>query len=324
MANVNKRPFVKFFHQDWCSDNDVDNMTMQEVGTYFTLLVRQMVEGHVKSDLSSHLKRLNVASIHEAMMLVTPRVAKKFHTDSCNSEACSGWTCGIPSDDASKLYNRKLRDVIRDQDDRSWQNRNNITSRYNGGMPTKSLESSRGSGSGPKEESPALEFDFTELLRTMPKRKVKGSYEGWEQGKAMLKYVTTQEEFNDLLAATKAYAKTRKGEDPAYHISLSNWVTKEHHRFVPAQVGASTPVETPAAAPEKAAMVESPISHIYPTNFMCPPNPVRHLGPGKRPPWMVDSLDFDAVKLAKQLFPDDASKRRWWMTSDDNEQNKGA
>jgi hypothetical protein len=306
---LGKRPFVRFYHLDWKGDGDVEKMSMQEVGTYWTLLVRQMVDRSIESDFSELQRCLNVRSNEEVDALITPRIRKKFHTSKCVSKTCAGWTtCNIEGDDTTRLFNRRLVDVIVETDNARDKGFNNANKGH-GMIRTPPLEASLVSRSE-VEETPS--FDFGEILKMMPKRRVKGQLDGWDRGKEMLKYITTQEEYNDLLAATRSYAKTRKGEDPAFHISLFNWVSKgEYQRFVPAR---SEPVVEVVKVEEKAEAKPAPAPRTYPTSFMAPPNPARHLAPGQRPPWMVDSLDFEAVKRAKELFPDDDSKRKWWMT----------
>jgi hypothetical protein len=294
-------------------------MSMAEVGTYWTLLVRQMVEGHVKTDLSEYLKRLNVPNMQEASLLVTPRVAKKFHTANCKNKMCAGWSaCNVPGDDPTELYNRKLVEVIADMDGWSERNKNNVAKRY-GEIKTKPLEAAQQGGAS-VEETPI--FDFSELLRIMPKRKKNGVAEGWENGKRQLKFITTQEEFDNLMAATREYARTRKGDDAAFHIALDNWLTKEYFRYIPeaATQLPSTPTAVNAAATQPVVEVK----RQFPPAWLRPEDAVRQLKPGQTPPWIVDTYDLAGRKRAKEQFPDDESKRRWWMESDSNETTVGA
>jgi hypothetical protein len=308
---MGKRPFVRFYHQDWASDGDVGRMSMQEVGVYWTLLVRQMVDRYVPMSFSELRRPLNVFTVDEAVALVTPAIRRKFHTASCKDKDCEGWYCNTPGEDATRLYNRRLTDVIIETDNASSKGTNNAFKRYEP-VRTSSLESSLVARSD-VEETP--NFDFKELLTTMPKRRVKGTLDGWEQGKAMLKYIVTQEEFNDLIAATKAYARTRKGEDAAFHISLSNWVTKEYHRFVPAKTEDAPQAST---EPSSTPVATAPVLKMTPKDWCVPDSPVRSTD--KAPPWVNIPIHKVAERRsAAALFPDEESKHRWWMTPDNTE-----
>ncbi len=323
---MGKRPFVRFYHLDWKGDGDVEKMSMTEIGTYWTLLVRQMVDRSIESDFNELRRCLNVDTVEQVEALIVPRIRKKWHTSKCpyltdkNYTDCEGWNCNVAGDDPTRLYNRRLVDVIVETDaarDRGTYNAN----KGHDMIRTPSLESSLVAKSE-VEETPT--FDFGELLRIMPKRRVKGSIEGWNQGKEMMKYITTQEEFDDLMAATRQYAKTRKGEDPAYHISLANWVTKEHRRFVPARA------ETPVIVPKTTDVLvngsprETAPEKRIPKNWCVPEGLKLARSLDKAPPWVVNDLDFAAKMEANRLFPTEASKHQWWTTPESTEQNVGA
>jgi hypothetical protein len=296
-------------------------MSMEETGTYWTLLVRQMVDGYLFNDLGEYLKFLNVRSVEDAQRLLTPRVARKFHVADCKADGCAGWSACAGTDPSKKLFNSKLVETIQEMNDDSWRNKNNISNRYKNDFKTAPIDG-YSSNTTPKEVEETPTFSFNELLTVMPKRKVKGTLDGWEQGKAMLKYITTQEEYNDLLAATKAYARQRKGEDPAYHISLFNWVTKEYHRFVPPKTEA--PVEeakpvgfTPPAAP---AVPQKRIPKDW-----CVPEGLTLAKPlDTPPPWIVDENNWEAKQAAKRAYPNDAAKHKWWTTPSSTDNHAGA
>jgi hypothetical protein len=87
-------------------------------------------------------------------------------------------------------------------------------------------------------------FDFKPILQIMPKRvKVgKKGWDGWDEGTDLLKFITTQEEYDDLYAATQVYARQQRGEKAGFHFSLKTWVKGEYLKYVVASQGAAQPV----------------------------------------------------------------------------------
>lgn len=112
---MGKRPFVRFYHMDWAASGSVYNMTMAEVGTYWTLLVRQMVDGYVPSDREKLCRLLNVRTPEEVDALMTPAVTEKF--------------VPVPGNSA-RMFNKRLAEVIEETDAASQRSTANIAKRW--------------------------------------------------------------------------------------------------------------------------------------------------------------------------------------------------
>lgn len=228
---MGRRPFVRFYHLDWSADTDVDNMSMEEVGTYFTLLVRQMVEGYVTADHARLRKRLNVDSVEDVQRLLTPAVLAKF----------------VPCpEDPTKLYNKRLAEVIQESDAAVTKGLSNAGRRWGTGSVTPpSLESSI----EPEPARPA--FNFQPILADYPPRKNRA---GESAGlKYMQDFITEPESYERLWAAVRAYRKERSGEDKQYTMQLDNFM-KKWDSYVPANFrpsgGQPRPEVTPSAEGE--------------------------------------------------------------------------
>lgn len=224
---MGKRPFVRFYQQDWACDKFVRSLNMEERGTYFTLLVRQMIDGYIDDNPAELMIDLKAPTLEEAQRLLSPKIMDKFK----------------PYPDAPhRLFNQRLKDVIEEQD----------ASRVSGstGGQKKVLNSGRvETTSGSVEDAIAAEqFDFGPIIREMPRRRVNGNVEGWELGVNTLKYITTREEYNLLLDAVRNYARSRRGQDPTRHIRFDNFVNGRYKEFVSAErlKQAESPVEDTA------------------------------------------------------------------------------
>lgn len=216
---TNQRPFVRFYHKDWASSGTIQEMTMEEVGVYWTLLVIQMVDGFVPADPKRLIRRLNAKDEADVKRMLTPLIMSKFKP--------------LP-DDPTKLYNEKLTEVIAATDAAKQSGSDGAFRRWNPDPMPEVDESSE-------------KIDFSAHLKRMPKRKFKGKPDraGWERGVALLKYITTQDEADRLYAAIDAYAKERNGEDAEYHMSFGNFM-KEWESYVPQNYQLTAqPVEKP-------------------------------------------------------------------------------
>lgn len=306
----------KFWFRRWTGDEFVKFADLETLGAYILLIAHQMDEG---GDLPETAEKLAVLighglSVDRFNVLWNDKGLKeKFgpvnerwiitgdKLDDGYWEACEAKPGRLHNKFTTKVMtvDRKNRDVRVRAGQRSAEVR-----------ASRSLEAVAGD---PPEETPT--FDFTEILRIMPKRKKNGVLQGWDKGKIALKYITTQDEYDRLLAATRAYAKERRNEDPAYHIGLDKWVSEKHHEKVPANFQ-SAPEPTAAPAEAKPVEASTPRRRNYPPVWLAPENPVRVLGPGETPPWVVDAYDVMGRERARQQFPDDATKRAWWMTTE--------
>ena len=272
-----KRPYTKFFHQDWCSDGDVGNMTTEEVGTYWSLLVRQMIDGYVPVDPEDLMRDLHVHSVEEVKRLLTPRVLKKFEKF---------------SDNQTRQFNQRLMEVITETDQAQQRSSENVSKRWSKPVTSPSLESS-------VEDQP--QFDFGPITRAMPRRRKNGRVEGWDGGLSLLKYISTQEEYDERLAAVKNYARERHGQDPEFHISFNNFMKSEWVRFVPAGY-------KPAAQVKVEPKVEETVTYkTTEEQFLA----LRAMG--KRledPPWFPQATDGEEL-VAQRASMTEEQKAKW-------------
>jgi hypothetical protein len=312
----------KFWYRRWSSDEFVKLADLETLGAYIVLITHQMDQGGTVPSDPEELATLIGHKITTERFLFLwndRKLSTKF------SPADERWVItGDQLDDGywesdeaqpGRLHNRFTTKVMTvDQKTRN--------GKVKGGQKSAEVRAARAleESLADPEETPV--FDFTELLRIMPKRKKNNQLQGWDKGKVALKYITTQDEYDRLMAATRVYARERRGEDPAYHIGLDKWVTEKHHDHVPANFQAPAAPPTPTAvAAEKPA---EPVRRNYPPMWLAPSNPARHLKPGETPPWVVDAYDLAGRERARLLFPDDDSKRRWWMTSESEPVQAGA
>lgn len=207
---MGRRPFVRFYHLDWSADAAVDDMTMEEIGTYWTLLVRQMVDGFITLDRMKLRKRLNVETVEEVERLLTPAVLSKF----------------VPyENDPAKLYNKRLAEVIKETDAASWKGKTNATLRWDPALKTPSLESSI------EETKPA--FNFAPILKEYPERNDKA---GWAEGvRLMEESITDEETYKKLWIAVKSYRKEkgRGVKDRQFIMRLDNFM-RDWTSYIPA------------------------------------------------------------------------------------------
>ena len=277
---MTKRPYTKFFHQDWCSDGEVGRMTMEEIGTYWSLLVRQMIDGYVPVDPEDLMYDLHTRSLDEVNRLLTPRVLKKFEKF---------------SDNQTRQFNQRLMDVITETDQAQQRSSENVSKRWSKPVTASSLESAT-------EDQPV--FDFGPITRAMPRRRKNGRVEGWDGGLALLKYISTQEEYDERLAAVKNYARERHGQDPEFHISFNNFMKSEWVRFIPAGYKPAG-----ALAPKVEKKVEA-VAEYKNTHE-------RYLAlvkQGKRigdPPWVAGNFDDEETKATRAAMTEE--QRAKWL-----------
>ncbi len=272
-----KRPYVKFFHQDWYSDGEVGRMTMEEIGTYWSLLVRQMIDGYVPVDPEDLMHDLHVGTTEEVNRLLTPRVLKKFDKF---------------ADNQTRQFNQRLMDIITEVDLLQQKNSQNSEKRWSKPITSPSLESSA-------EDQP--QFDFGPITRAMPRRRKNGRIEGWDGGLSLLKYISTQEEYDERLVAVKNYARERHGQDPEFHISFNNFMKSEWVRFVPAGY-------KPAKAQVKTEVKEEVVEYkTAEEQFLA----LR--AKGKRledPPWFPQATDGEEL-IAQRAAMTEEQKAKW-------------
>jgi hypothetical protein len=270
---MGKRPWVRFYHMDWAASGTVQKLTMEEVGVYWTLLVRQMVDGYVDMDIDGLKRLFNVKSDEEVDRLLSKRVMAKFNF--------------LP-EDKTKMLNHRLADVIEETDSASFRNKENVNKRYE--LKPSPLKSSSSSDS-----EPTPTFDFSPILNDYPPNKG-GLTEGL---KLMSDTITTEEEYQRLWAAVKAYKRERAQErDPndrkKFTMGLGRFMTcwngyvPKNFSFKP--VDNTAPVTPPTRAP------------------------------GEKPPWQPGTYDTEDVKQELNQYWTEDRKKMWLEGNDPRKQ----
>ncbi len=221
-----KREYLRFYHKDWAASGDVQDMTMEEVGVYWTLLVRQMVDGYVTSDRNKLRRVLNVDTVEEVDRLLVDKVLSKF----------------TPFEgDPSKLCNRKLSEVIDETDTAIQRGSDNASKRWNGPAPVTAPPILNADG--------GRVFNFASILADYPRKKHNKA--GWNKGIQMMQnYITSDEDFQRLASAVKNYAKKKAGEEERFIKNLDNFL-REWTDWVP------THFQAPEAKEESAEQLNT-------------------------------------------------------------------
>jgi hypothetical protein len=275
---MGKRPWVRFYHMDFASSGYVLDLTMEELGVYWMLLVRQMVDGYVKFDRHKLKRILNVETEEDVDRLLTEKIKSKFVQDRKNPD---------------QWYNERLSEVIDETDSASRNGSANINSRYVK-LNLHALEKTAAATPASAPEVPAEEqaFDFDAILDEYPKTKNKG---GREKSLELLRdTITTEDLFNSFCAALRAFRKAKAGEDPQFVMRIDKWI-QEWREWVPADAR-QAPVKPEASSPgEKKRRV---------------------LGPGEKPPWEPARYDTpDRIEEKKRIWPLERQEL-WWNQED--------
>lgn len=239
--------YHSWYHQNWNTDGFVVESDYETIGVYILLLHRQMVEGDIPSNIDRLVGQVGHRITKEKFLEIWEERGLKYQfkevrrlweskpppSGRASDPKIDGVWRDLPEPrldrDASPRLHQEFLHQVMENDRRITQSRvkGGETSQTNRFTVQSSLEASL------EEATPT--FDFKPIMRLMPKRVKKGKkgWDGWDAGVDLLKFVTTQEEYDDLLAATQAYAKERRGEDAAYHIGFHNWVKGEYRKHVP-------------------------------------------------------------------------------------------
>lgn len=227
---MGKRPFVRFYHMDWASSGDVQDMSMQEVGVYWTLLVRQMVDGYVTKDRNKLRRVFNVDTVEEVDALLSEKVMIKF--------------VDVP-DAPDRMYNRRLEEVIVETDAASNRNTANIRSRYD---QVKAPPISAGFTMPPT--AAPLDLNYEAVIKEYPKLGMDkpGSSSGIQQ---MYSEVRSEEDLALLIAAARRYANENKGQPQRFIKSFSNFM-REWREWIPKKMARHLSVveQSPTPAPQ--------------------------------------------------------------------------
>jgi hypothetical protein len=272
-----KREYVRFYHKDWASSGDVQDMTMEEVGVYWTLLVRQMVDGSVTTDRNKLKRLFNVDTVEEVERLLTEKVMSKF----------------VPVEgDPSKLHNKRLSDVIQETDAAIQRGVLNAAKRWDPlPITTESID------------PPALTeeggFDFTPILNEYPRKKRNKG--GWNKGIQMMRdYITTEDEYQLLHAAVKNYAKKKAGEEERFIKNLDNFL-QVWREWVPANF---TPTKKAVPANEAAPPSEEGEKKL------------KKRDPKEKPPWEPDGFRTQEMnEYVASKWPEE--RRQRWLAGED-------
>jgi hypothetical protein len=308
----------KFYFKRWLEDEFVRTSDLETLGAYMMLLSSQMVEG----DIPDNMDKLAIMVGHqitperfkvlwnekELSTKFVPVTERWISTDWRLEDGY--WEAIEPK--PGRLHNRLMAKVMV-LDQKAYQGRSA------GGK--KGVESRRSLEDALAGKAPLVgdepEIDISPILKSYPKRL---NDRGWLMGtKVVRATVTTQDDFDRVLGAVKAFAKETKTWPRDRIKQLDNFM-KEWEQWVPKE--RHVVLQFPDTATVTTAAPEPPRPRSYPDAWLAPENPVRVLGSGERPPWIVDTFDLAGRERARTLFPDDASKRIWWMTSP--EQNAGA
>lgn len=251
---MNRKPCVNFYHMDWAANGNVLAMTMQEVGIYWTMLVRQMVDGYV--DLSRLHIHFKVATPEDALGMIPDFIRSEFKPlpDEIKNRLVEDGKF-TPERAQGLVYNPALKEVM---DAGSYKSDINRANR----VRTPELppdEPQAPSMVGGPDESPRMNFDA--ILVDYPRRKDK---KGWDYGIRMMSdIISTDEEFQRLHAAVRAYKRERAGEDPKFTKRLDTfmktWVDYVPSNFkysAPPPKAATPAAQEPAKPPEPALTYE--------------------------------------------------------------------
>ncbi len=281
---MGKRPFVRFYHMDWASSGDVQDMSMEEVGVYWTLLVRQMVDGNVNMDRTKLRRVLNVDTVEEVDNLLTPKVMSKF--------------VEVP-DQPGRMYNRRLIEVIVETDAASSRNQANVRSRYEIKAPP--ISAGFQQQAAPSQVAPDL--DYAPVLMAYPKTMQNGP--GWDEGVSMMRaLITTEEQLQTLLSAVKAYAAWKKkptnsGQSikkfDSFMTNWESWIPKNHRSSHVEREVSPTPSTTPAGSPA-------------PKKRRCQ---LDSLAPGEQPPWIPDESLPESIRKDIVAHWTEEKKQQW-------------
>lgn len=271
---MGRRPYVRFYHMDWAASGDVEDMTMAEIGVYWTLLVRQMVDGYVRADREKLRRLLNVETVEEVNALMTPLVSSKF----------------VPlNGDPTKLYNKRLAEVIEETDAASFRGKANVGGRYD--YRTPALEDSLGG-----------KIDLAAAWKAFPKRR--NPSEGYSEGMRLLReIITTEEEYKLFMAAVKNYARTcsKPGHDKQFTKRLDRFMG-EWRDHLPKELQ----VEEAPAEPKLQAVVDGEPQ----------PKRKRVLPKGDDPPWTPGYRATAREKAWLEAYWTPERQERWWDGED--------
>jgi hypothetical protein len=179
---------------------------MEEVGAYFSLLNRQMIDGYVNLDdmdqmifvLHQNFKTREEAEA-KVRSLLSPIVRDRFPA---------------VEDHPGRYVNLRLAEVMAETDAASIKNKMNVEKRYatsaiNGPIPV---------------------FDFKPIIEAYPRLKMAPSEPSRINGIRLMEMtITTQEDYDKLLAAVKNFSNQMRGRK-AHHIRnfdtfLSTWTS---------------------------------------------------------------------------------------------------
>jgi hypothetical protein len=308
----------KFYFKRWENDEFVKTADTETLGVYILLISHQMGEG----DIPDNPDKLAVIVGHQITaerfrhLWLEKELSTKFHPVnerwvSTGRELDDGYWEAIEQK-PGRLHN-KFTTKVMTIDKKNW------ASRSMGGKKSGEIRASRSleaAAAGTWQEEGEVNIDIRPILAAYPKRT--NNHLGWEMGKKMVEAsVSSQEDFNRLMAAVKAFSRETKSYPRDKIKRLDNFM-REWEDWVPKSYSAAAEVSPTPEAP--AAKVEAQAPKRYPPTWLVPEAPVRQLKPGEVPPWIVDTYDISGRTRAREQFPDDETKRRWWMTESDSEQ----
>jgi hypothetical protein len=117
------------------------------------------------------------------------------------------------------------------------------------------------------------------------------------------------------MAATREYARTRRGEDPPTTSGSTTGSRRSTSSYMPAATRACDPDRRRrrSTQPQRQPVVRPSASSRW--LAACPKTRCQLEAGRRQPPWIVDTVRPRRPHRRPQ-FPDDESKRAWWMTTD--------
>lgn len=289
----------KFFFNRWANDNTIKVLSIEQVGAYWTLLVSQMQNGCIPEEpellARDFLKGMDLQYFLDHIWITKMEktsLSKKF--------------TAVP-DKPGYLYNVTLAEIM--IDDKDYKGKLSEAGKRGQKIKTeRSMEKALAEIESEqveqveKQEQEVI-IDFTSLWKAFPKRK--SPKEGFTEGIRLIRdTITTQEQYDLLMAAIKNYAKECRGEDPQFTMKLSKFMTKWGD-YVPdnALKTGSDPVDvnSPEAMAKLATIKPAPPAPMYAT--------------GRLPPWEIP-MSTPKEQAAHERYWTADRKRRYLAGED--------
>lgn len=316
--------YHSWYHHNFMTDFFVVESDYETIGVYILLLHRQMVEGSIPSNIDRLIGQVGHRITKEKFLEIWEERNLKYQFKPVKREweshrAAEGGACDpkihgvwkdlpeplLDRDGSPRLFNEHLHQVMK-MDERIFRSR---------GKGGSTAQSNRATAS--KESSEVMEamgatptFDFKPILQIMPKRVKDGKkgWDGWDEGRDLLKFITTQEEYDDLYAATQVYARQQRGEKAGFHFSLKTWVKGEYLKYVPEKQKQVLQLVASQGAAQ-------PVVEVVEEVFASTNDKIKALLKRGRtisdPPWQRKSFDTDEAAADRDAKWSEEARVKW-------------